>query len=228
MSHRVLRLALPLALMAVCPPLQATDVGGQLGVTSDYVFRGISQSNGRPAMQAGARVDGAGGFYGSVWASRVDFPSVRDARAEIDYVLGARQPLGADWVGELSATWFTYSGASELNYLEWIASATWRDRRWVALGVSNDVFATGRSGVYANAGLRVPLDDAMRLEIAAGYYWLDHAYARSYAHAQAAVVWQARPKLELRLSGHLTDQNARRVFGELADPRLEASLQASF
>lgn len=90
------------------------------------------------------------------------------------------------------------------------------------------MFATGRSGVYANAGLRVPLDESTRLEFAAGYYWLDHAYARSYAHAQAAVAWHARPKLELRLSGHLTEHNARVAFGALADPRLEASLQASF
>jgi uncharacterized protein (TIGR02001 family) len=228
MSHRVLRPALPFALLAVCHPLQAADVGNQLALASDYVFRGISQANGRPAMQAGARVDGEDGFYGSVWASRVDFPSVPDARAEVDYVLGIRQPLSADWVGELNATWFTYAGASELNYLEWIATATWRDLRWVALGVSNDVFATGRSGVYANAGLRVPLNDATRLEFAAGYYWLDHDYARSYAHAQATVAWQLHPKLELRLSGHLTDHNARVMFGDLADPRLEASLQASF
>lgn len=99
MSHRVLRPALPFALLAVCLPLHAVQGGGQLALASDYVFRGISQSNGDPALQAGARIDGAGGFYGSAWASRVDYPSAPDARAEIDYVLGIRQPLGADCIG---------------------------------------------------------------------------------------------------------------------------------
>ena len=36
--------------------------------------------------------------------------------------------LGDDWNGDINATWFTYAGATELNYLESIATATLRDR----------------------------------------------------------------------------------------------------
>jgi len=192
-------------------PLHAADASGNVALTSDYVFRGISQSNEQAALQAGTRVDTNAGLYGSVCASRIDFASAPAASAEIDYVIGARRKLGEDWVGDINATRFTYAGASELNYLEWIATATWRDRRWIMLGVSKNVFATDRDGVYLQAGMRIPLDDALRIELAGGYYWLHRAYTR-----------------ELRLIGHLTDHNARVLFGDLAGPRLEASLQASF
>lgn len=211
-----------------CLPLHAAGVSANAALTSDYVFRGISQSNERAALQAGMRIDAETGVYGSAWTSRIDFAGSPDASAEIDYVVGARRKLGQDWVGDLNATWFTYAGASELNYLEWIATATWRDRHWVMLGVSSDVFATGRDGVYMQAGVRFPLDNALRIELAGGHYWLDRAYARDYSHGQATLAWLPHPKVELRLTGHLTDHGARVLFGDLAGSRLEASLQASF
>lgn len=219
-----LRLVAPAALLLGCLPLYAADASGNAALTSDYVFRGISQSNEHAALQAGVRVDTDAGLYGTVFASRVDFASAPAASVEIDYVVGARRKLGEDWVGDINATGFTYAGASELNYLEWIAIATWRDRRWIMLGASKDVFATGHDGVYAQAGMRIPLDDALRIELAGGYYWLD----RDYAHAQATLAWLPHPKVELRFGGHLTDHNARVLFGGLAGPRLEASLQALF
>lgn len=216
------------ALLALGLPLHAAGFSGNATLTSDYVFRGISQSDESAAWQAGARADGHSGLYGSVWGSRVAFASAPTADAEIDYVAGVRRKLSEDWSGDLNATWFTYARASELNYLEWIATATWRERRWVMLGVSRDVFASGRSGVYAQAGMRVPLNETVRLELVGGYYRLERAYARDYAHAQAALAWQPHPRIEVRLSGHLTDHDARVLFGDLAGPRLEASLQASY
>lgn len=228
MFLRDFRPALPAVLLALGLPLQAAEFSGNAALTSDYVFRGISQSNERPAWQLGARIDAASGVYGSAWASRVEYSSAPSAEAEIDYVVGIRRPLGEHWTGDLNATWFTYAGASELNYLEWIATATWRERRWITLGVSGDAFATGRSGVYAQAGMRVPLTEATRLEFSGGYYWLERPYAHNYAHAQATIAWLPHPRVELRLSGHLTDHHARVLFGDVADPRLEASLQASF
>lgn len=228
MLLRLLRRILPVVPLMACLPLHAAGVSGNVALTSDYVFRGISQSNEHAALQAGMRIDADDGFYGSAWASRIDFPGTPAASAEIDYVVGAHRKLSEDWAGDLNATWFTYAGASELNYLEWIATATWRDSRWFTLGASKNVFATDRNGIYAQAGMRRPLDGSLRAEFAGGYYWLDHAYARGYAHAQATLAWLPHPRVELRLSGHLTDHNARELFGDLAGPRLEASLQASF
>ncbi len=43
-----------------------------LGATSDYVFRGVSQSDNDPALQGGVDV-AYGILYAGVWASLVDF-----------------------------------------------------------------------------------------------------------------------------------------------------------
>ena len=71
---------------------------------------------------------------------------------------------------------------ADLDYLEWIATATWRDRAWLMLGASSDVFATGKHR-HLRAGRACAFRSATRarLEVAGGYYWLDHAYGRSYA-----------------------------------------------
>lgn len=209
-------------------PLHASVVSGNVVLTSDYVFRGISQTDASVAPQVGAWFDVDPGLYASAWASRVDFASVPQASSEIDYAIGWRRNVGSDWSADLNATWFTYAGAAELNYLEWIATATWRGRHWITLGASQDVFATGRTGVYAQTGVRIPVDDALRFELAGGYYWLDRPYGRSYAHAQATVAWQVQSNFEIRLLGHITNHSARDIFGGLARPRVEAAIQASF
>ena len=60
-----------------------------LGATSDYVFRGVSQTQEDPAIQGG--IDATYGIgYAGVWASNVDF-GADDPTAEIDLYAGVRQ-----------------------------------------------------------------------------------------------------------------------------------------
>src|SRR5207253_6491686 len=43
--------------------------GGNLAVTSDFIYRGLSQSSGSAALQADLHADTPGGAFGGVWAS---------------------------------------------------------------------------------------------------------------------------------------------------------------
>lgn len=96
------------------------------------------------------------------------------------------------------------------------------------LGYSPDVFATGRTGVYAQVGAKFPINQTVRIEAALGHYDLDDAYGDSYSHAQLGAVWALRAPFELRVTAHGTDSAARRLFPGLAGSRVEAALQASF
>jgi hypothetical protein len=129
MVPRSFRIIVVVAWLSAGLPLHAAEPSGNVALTSDYVFRGVSQTDAAAAWQGGVRIDGASGVYGSVWASRVRFASAPGASAEIDYAAGVQHALGEDWVGDFNATWFSYAGASSLDYLEWIATATWRGRR---------------------------------------------------------------------------------------------------
>lgn len=59
--------------------------------TSDYVFRGISQTDNEPAIQGSANI-GYGIFYAGIWASNVDFKD--DAQWEADYYAGIKPTWG--------------------------------------------------------------------------------------------------------------------------------------
>ncbi|NII10621.1 TorF family putative porin [Oleiagrimonas sp. C23AA] len=53
----------------------AADVSGSASVVSDYLFRGLSQTNRDPALQAGIEIDGAQGLYAGVWGSNISWLS---------------------------------------------------------------------------------------------------------------------------------------------------------
>jgi uncharacterized protein (TIGR02001 family) len=55
-----------------------------LGVTSDYIFRGFSQNKGHPAIQGGMDIT-YGTFYAGFWSSNIDFKPNSDFRTGTDY-----------------------------------------------------------------------------------------------------------------------------------------------
>jgi len=80
MKNKILALLLTLVTL---PAFAGVD--GYLGYSSDYMWRGVSQSSGNAAMQGELKVSN-GGLYGGVWASEVDFGD--EATYEMDLFLG--------------------------------------------------------------------------------------------------------------------------------------------
>lgn len=80
--------------------------------TTDYVFRGISQTNQNPAIQGS--IDATwGAFYIGMWGSNIDFGE----SIELDYYGG----IASDWNGigyDVGVLWYTYPGANGLDYVE--------------------------------------------------------------------------------------------------------------
>ncbi|MCC7253426.1 TorF family putative porin [Hyphomicrobium sp.] len=79
-------------------------------ITSDYVFRGVSQSDNDPALQAG--IDFTYGIlYAGAWGSSVDEDFVF-GNLEIDYYAGIKPTLGAATF-DFGVLYYTYPGAAE-------------------------------------------------------------------------------------------------------------------
>lgn len=53
-----------------------TGLTANVGVTSNYVFRGETQTDDGPAIQGGVDYTHSSGFYAGAWGSNVDFPGV--------------------------------------------------------------------------------------------------------------------------------------------------------
>jgi uncharacterized protein (TIGR02001 family) len=97
------------------------SVSANIGYTSDYVFRGISQSNEDAAVQGGVDFT-CGRFYIGTWGSSIAFGN----GTEIDVYGGFKTTTGPiSW--DLGFVYYTYPGAAssdDLNYFEFKVAAS--------------------------------------------------------------------------------------------------------
>lgn len=162
------------------PPPPPVNEGRQftysfnLSGTSDYVFRGITQTDNDPTVQGGIDL-GYGILYLGAWASGVDFggPSTgfgEDATVEIDWYGGItptwNSPFGKMDI-DLGVIYYTYPGANdfaaELDYVEFKAAYGWSPLHpklttGAAVYYSPDYFA-GTGSVWtleSNAAFELP------------------------------------------------------------------------
>jgi uncharacterized protein (TIGR02001 family) len=110
--------------------------------TSEYVFRGFSQSAEKPAVQGGADLTYKW-FYAGIWSSLIDFgkdgnfPTLDVAHTEIDYYAGIKPVVGR-FTFDLGVIYYTYPRArdggifsnKELDYVELklgVSAEAWKD-----------------------------------------------------------------------------------------------------
>jgi uncharacterized protein (TIGR02001 family) len=121
---------------AVEPP--GLSWGGSVAVTSDYIYRGVSQSNGRPAVQADVHAGTEGGTFAGAWASSRDSSLEPGARGELEIYLGRRIDLTGSWQATLSVRGRYYVGGTQDasdDYQELGGALTWLDRATFSMSV---------------------------------------------------------------------------------------------
>lgn len=111
---------------------------GSLSLTSDYLFRGISQTGHRPALQAGLEFDTASGWYLGGWGSNVSWLSDGSTAAqpvsnslEVDAYGGRRGQFGDGWTWDAGLYAYAYPGHYPHGYtrpqtLEGYAALGWK------------------------------------------------------------------------------------------------------
>lgn len=220
-------------LLAFASSAQASAFNGSAALTSDYVWRGTSQTQGDPAVQAGFRLAADSGWYASAWGSNVEFAPELRASSELDFTVGWTGALNNAWALDVNALHYRYpSTTADLDWTEVNGTLTYQSRYWVSLGFSPEALGSDESGTYAQLGARFPVNDAFRIEAMAGHYFLDDVYGESYAHGALSAIWTVHASatpVELRLTAHGTDSGAKQIFGDhLAGSRIEAAVQAAF
>ena len=126
-----------------------------LAATSDYVFRGISQSNYDPALQGSLDYAfGDTGLYAGVWASNVDFADGDGPDIEVDYYLGWNHDLSEVLNLDLSVVRYSYLGEQDaygnIDYNEFIGALAYDEMLTFTVAYASDYANEGISSLYYN------------------------------------------------------------------------------
>jgi len=85
-----------------------------VGVTSDYRFRGIAQTSTNPALQGGVDFAHKSGLYLGAWGSNVswikDYTGATDGSFELDLYAGYKGGIGKDLTYDLGLITYQYPG----------------------------------------------------------------------------------------------------------------------
>ena len=163
----------------------AGEIEANVALSTDYIFRGITQTNNDPAISGGFDYSFDDGFYAGVWASNVNFGSnsflTEDENGEP--ALGSNSStsteidLYAGWAGEISEgveldlayVYFAYPGDSgALNYSEFLASVSFDDLTF-GLIYSPDYFGSDSDAFIFNVDYSVGINENLTLDLHSGY-----------------------------------------------------------
>ena len=155
----------------------APEISGNVALTTDYKFRGISQSNGSAALQGGFDIAWDNGFYLGAWASSVDFDTDGaglDGSLELDYYGGWAGDLTEDFNVDVGYMMYTYPGDEGLegDYQEVYGRVSWRDLT-VGGVYSDDYWAETGSFYYLHSEYSLALPADFGLGFHVGYNDLD-------------------------------------------------------
>lgn len=96
----------------------AYSITGNVSFNSDYVWRGLTQTFGGPAVQFGADWKHRSGLYAGFWASNVSEKWVPGANLETDYYAGYKTEIASGLLLDLNLLYVYYPGGDYSKALD--------------------------------------------------------------------------------------------------------------
>jgi uncharacterized protein (TIGR02001 family) len=226
MMRTALACAAAMAVLLTAGAASAQDtpvIAWNLGVTSDYVFRGYTQTSEDAAIFGGVDVT-AGDFYAGAWASNVDFGD--DTDVEVDLYGGYRTEVSgfAVDVGVVGYLYTSQPAGADYDYVELKAAAS-RAIGPLTLGAalywSPDFFGADEEATYVEANAAFSPAAQWTVSGAIGHQSLD--VNADYATWNAGVAYALTDNVVVDLRYHDTD-----VDGPLSDDRVVGALKFLF
>lgn len=166
------------ALLAAAAGASAAEssLSYNVGVVSDYRFRGVSQSAKDPALQGGVDYADKSGFYVGAWASTIDFEGEftltpdPDAGIEVDLYGGYKmKAAGIDW--DVGLIYYGYPGSDsfyDLPFFEVYGKGTYGPVNFQLAYTDDYTGATKESALYIAVGANFDLGGGYTLGASVG------------------------------------------------------------
>lgn len=218
--------ALMLAALAVSAPSAwaETHLSYTVGGATDYVFRGVSQTNGDPFVFGSINLS-KDAFYAGAGAENVDFGN--DIDLEYDLYAGWRPTFGA-WQLDLGVVRYGYRNQPpgvDIDTIEYkLAAGRGFDAVSVgaALMYTTDYFGSSDSGTYAELNTKYAINP--RWSIGGVYGQQSVSGGSDYATWNVGISYVAAEHVVLDLRYHDTDAHE---FGKNFEDRIVAALSVS-
>jgi uncharacterized protein (TIGR02001 family) len=171
------------------------ELTGNFDFTSNYVFRGISQSDNLPAVQGSFNYEFTRiGLYFNLWGSNVrqfyetdeEEPVTKTATIELDTLMGIKNNIGENFSYDFGMVRYNYPKATRLNYNELLLNLTYKIF-FGKFGYSPNVFNSHGVGTSYSGGINVDIPSKYVFNInevsicgSAGFYDLPKRAGNSY------------------------------------------------
>lgn len=164
-------MSLALTAGATGTAMATEGLSANVAVGSNYLWRGVSQTDDGAAVSGGIDYASKSGFYIGTWVSNVDFGD--DTNAEVDLYGGYGGSQG-DFGYDVGYIYYGYPGGDDLNFSEVYASASWK---YLSVGVSSladaDWDADFGDDIYLEANLTFEVSPGLELAFHVGNYDFD-------------------------------------------------------
>jgi uncharacterized protein (TIGR02001 family) len=211
------------------------NIAWEVAWTSDYVDRGVSQSMGRPVLQAGASAGLDNGAYAWIWLSGIDYTHEGQpddgAFVEIDTGLGYWHALGENaWV-DVAWTRYTFPGTEpgvRYDYSEFSMVLGVSELTRLTLSASDNIYNSDATAWHALAESGVEFADGFTVDAGLGWFDLESAYGAAYAYGRVGLSRSWSP-VTARLGFERSSDAAIGIFGDdIAGSRWVLTLAAEF
>jgi uncharacterized protein (TIGR02001 family) len=192
-----------------------------LGLSNNYVYRGISQTYGGAALQLGASYQDPLGWFAGVWGSNVDPYPGGAASKELDLYGGVIREIGDGFAMRGIYTRYTYlqdPRPARYDHDEFAVSMTYLDLLTATVSYQPDTssysnlgFAHRRAARAYEVNGRWPLDAGFALTAGGGYYDLHDLFGVGYWAADAGISYTYR-HLNLDLRRFYADATVTRLY----------------
>jgi uncharacterized protein (TIGR02001 family) len=209
------------------PRCAAADVyGGSLGVTSDYIVRGVSRSNDHPALQLDVHYMNSSGVVAGLFASNTQIDPDESKDVELSAFLGYAWTSSGDWHGKVLLSHYAYPwnyAGSGYDYDELDADSTFRDWLNISLVYSPNypryVQSRGLIGTTAESvelSAQRPLAGRLSVAASAGVSHFGGPQAGSFGYWGGGLTYDLSP-VSLTLSYVNTSAAAKALFYNSAE-----------
>jgi uncharacterized protein (TIGR02001 family) len=206
-------LALPMSAMAqdaaAASEAPASNLSWNVELNSDYVFRGITQTDFDPALQGGLDYAfGDSGWFAGTWLSNVKFGT--DTALEYDTYFGWAGDVNDDVNISLMFDRYNYSGedVGQWDFNELIGKVTIKKNYALTLAYSNDWANSGTSSLYTQLTGTWALPNDFSLNAGVGHTNLDSSFSSDYSDYNIGISRQFGP-VNAALNYYDTSYNVR-------------------